>query len=92
MDNAGRFIESGADAVKMEGFHEDVIAALTASGIDVVAHIGLSPQESAERRAFVKKFEEAVRLIEGARRLEEAGAAMILLEKVPRKDRPNDHR
>lgn len=81
--NARRFVENGADAVKLEGFYDDVVAALTEQGIDVIAHIGLNPQASAETRAFGKKFEEAVMLIEGARRLKAAGAAMIVLEKIP---------
>ncbi|MDD5167281.1 MAG: 3-methyl-2-oxobutanoate hydroxymethyltransferase [Syntrophales bacterium] len=81
--NARRFIDNGADAVKLEGLHYDVIAALAAEGIEAIAHIGLNPQLSTQKRAFGKKFDEAVVLIEGARRLEAAGAAMILLEKIP---------
>lgn len=83
--NAQRFIAGGADAVKLEGFHEDIIGALSGQGIDVIAHIGLNPQESGERRAFGKRFAEAVTLIEGAKRLEAAGAKMVLLEKIPEK-------
>jgi 3-methyl-2-oxobutanoate hydroxymethyltransferase len=85
LTNGRRFIENGADAVKLEGFHEDVITALTADGMEVMAHIGLNPQASAERRAFGKKFDEAVLLIERAKRLEAAGAKMIVLEKIPEK-------
>ncbi|MBN1381440.1 MAG: 3-methyl-2-oxobutanoate hydroxymethyltransferase [Deltaproteobacteria bacterium] len=83
--NARKFVDHGADMVKLEGFHENIIASLTADGIEVIAHIGLNPQASAERRAFGKKFDEAVLLIDGATRLEAAGAKMIVLEKIPQK-------
>lgn len=85
LSNAHRFVKNGADMVKLEGLHEEVVAALTESRIHVMAHIGLNPQESIERRAFGKKSDEAVSLIEDAMRLEKAGAKMMLLEKIPGK-------
>lgn len=85
LKNARRFVANGADMVKLEGFHDGIVAALTEDGIDVMAHIGLNPQASAERRAYGKRFEEARLLIEGAKKLQAAGAKMIVLEKIPAK-------
>ena len=47
MQNAGRIMkETGASAVKLEGGKEvcPQIRAITAAGIPVVAHIGMTPQ------------------------------------------------
>ena len=47
LENAGRFLkEAGADAVKLEGgsLRAPTVRALTANGIPVLAHIGITPQ------------------------------------------------
>jgi 3-methyl-2-oxobutanoate hydroxymethyltransferase len=83
-----RFYEEAAsDAVKIEVSTEDVnvVAAAVDAGIPVVAHLGLLPQsiESPEGyRAQGKDADSARRLIEDARRFEDAGACMLLLEAV----------
>jgi 3-methyl-2-oxobutanoate hydroxymethyltransferase len=87
--NAGRFLkEAGMDAVKLEGGREmaDTVAAVTAAGIIVVGHIGLTPQSVGQLggyRVQGRTAADARRLLEDAEALQDAGAAMIVLEMVP---------
>lgn len=87
--NAGRFMaEAGCDAVKLEGDGRLVptVEALSAAMIPVVVHLGLRPQAvhlSGGYRAQARDADSALRLIEDAKRLERAGACMLLLEAVP---------
>ena len=87
--NAGRFMaEAGADAVKIEGGAQTapVIEAISAAGVPVMAHIGLTPQSYSQLGGFKtqgRTAEAADRLIEDAEILEEAGAFAILVECVP---------
>jgi len=87
--NAGRFMaEAGCDAVKLEGGRNvaEVVEALTRATIPVMGHLGLTPQSIAQLGGFKaqgRDVETALRLIEDARILEEAGAFAILLEAVP---------
>jgi 3-methyl-2-oxobutanoate hydroxymethyltransferase len=87
--NAGRFLkEAGMDAVKVEGGREmaDTVRAITAAGILVVGHIGLTPQSAGRLggyRVQGKTAADAQRLWEDAQALEDAGACMIVLEMVP---------
>ena len=83
--NAGRFIkESGAAAVKLEGGASvsPLIQSITAAGIPVQAHIGLTPQSVHQMGGYrVQRDEE--RLVEDARRVEQAGAFSVVLEGIP---------
>lgn len=88
--NAGRLIqETGAHAVKLEGADEVVekIGALTKAGIPVCAHLGLTPQSVAVLGGYKvqgKETEAAVKLIEDAKKCEQAGAFAIVLECIPK--------
>jgi len=87
--NAGRFLqEGGMDAVKLEGGREraDAIRAITAAGIPVMGHIGLTPQSVNQLGGFRAQGKTAIaakRLIEDALILEDAGCFSIVLEAVP---------
>ncbi len=87
--NAGRLIqEGGAQAVKLEGGREAVPAVekLTAAGIPVMGHLGFTPQFIHRIGGFFvqgKTGTEALRLVEDARLLQEAGAFALVLELVP---------
>ncbi|MGV8059337.1 MAG: 3-methyl-2-oxobutanoate hydroxymethyltransferase [Smithellaceae bacterium] len=89
--NAGRFLqEAGAQAVKMEGGREtaQTVHKITSAGIPVMAHIGLTPQSIHQIGGFKvqgKKEDAALRIIEDAKILEEAGAFSIVLELIPEK-------
>lgn len=87
--NAARIMQEGqADAVKVEGADEVIykIAALTKAGIPVVAHLGLTPQSVGVLGGYKvqgKTSEAAVKLLEDAKKCEEAGAMAVVLECVP---------
>ncbi|MCL4426546.1 MAG: 3-methyl-2-oxobutanoate hydroxymethyltransferase [Firmicutes bacterium] len=87
--NAGRFMaEAGCDAVKLEGGRNmaEVVEALTKATIPVMGHLGLTPQSIAQLGGFKaqgRNVDTALRVIEDAKILEEAGAFAILLEAVP---------
>jgi len=87
--NAGRFMaEATCDAIKLEGGAEmaDRITAVRAAGIPVVGHLGLTPQSVAALggyRVQGRGAQQAKKIIDDAKALEEAGAFAILLEMVP---------
>jgi 3-methyl-2-oxobutanoate hydroxymethyltransferase len=87
--NAARFIqEGGAQAVKLEGGEvvADRVSRLVACGIPVQGHIGLTPQSVHQIGGYKvvgKTPEVAVRLLNDATALEEAGVFSIVLECVP---------
>ena len=82
--------ESGGHSVKMEGGREirESVERILSAGIPVMGHLGLTPQSIYKFGTYTvraKEEEEAKRLIEDARILEEAGCFAIVLEKVPAK-------
>ena len=83
--NANVFLDNGADAVKLEGGTEKVpiVTALTEQEIDVCAHIGHTPQIHGTRAStHGKTVANAKELIQTASALEDAGAKLIVLEKI----------
>lgn len=81
--------ETGANAVKVEGADDviDHIKALTKSGIPVVAHLGLTPQSVGVLGGYKvqgKSASAARKLMEDAKKCEEAGAFLLVLECVPK--------
>lgn len=87
LSNAIRFIKCGCDAVKMEGGHEivNIVKKLTEFGIPVMGHIGLKPQTASIGHGFRLEgttANDALKLIQDAKLLEESGAFSIVLEKV----------
>ena len=87
--NAGRFIqEGGAEAVKVEGGTEicPTIDAMIKADIQVMGHIGLTPQAIYRFGGFLvqgKTTNVAKKLILDAKNLEETGAFSIVLESIP---------
>ncbi len=87
--NAGRFIQAGAHAVKIEGGKPTrikTIEALIDAEIPVMGHIGLTPQSVNALGGFKvqgKGTEEARRLIDEAVALEQVGCFSVVLECVP---------
>jgi 3-methyl-2-oxobutanoate hydroxymethyltransferase len=87
--NAGRFMaEAGTDCIKLEGGSEMVpqMSAIVRSGIPAMGHLGLTPQSSSALGGFRvqgKGADQAKKIIDDAKALEEAGAFAILLEMVP---------
>jgi 3-methyl-2-oxobutanoate hydroxymethyltransferase len=87
--NGGRFLaESGCDAVKVEVDRRllNTVKRMSAAGLPVIAHLGLRPQWINAIGGYIaqgKTAEEAVRLMEDARMMVDAGAVALLLEAVP---------
>ena len=88
--NAGRLMKEGrANAVKLEGGAAvcPQIQAITACGIPVMAHIGLTPQSInafGGNKVQGKNEARATELLEDAKKVQEAGAFALALECVPK--------
>lgn len=87
--NAGRLIKEGhAQAVKLEGGATvcEQIRAIVNASIPVCAHIGMTPQSVNAFGGFKvqgKGEEAAQKILDDARRVQEAGAYAVVLECVP---------
>ena len=80
--------ESGAHAVKLEGGSEIVesIERILSAGIPVMGHLGLTPQSIYKFGTYTvraKEEEEARKLLEDCKLLEDAGCFSIVFEKIP---------
>jgi 3-methyl-2-oxobutanoate hydroxymethyltransferase len=85
--NARRFVECGAQAVKLEGgaSRAPQIRAIIAAGIPLMAHIGMLPQSVREEGGYKVKGRsaaEAEQLLADAHAVEAAGAFSVVLEIV----------
>lgn len=86
--NAGRFLQAGATAVKLEGGAAvvDRVEAMAKIGIPVVGHLGMTPQSVHQYggyRVQGKGKDRAQQLLEDAQALDAAGAVAIVLEAIP---------
>ncbi|MDE6297082.1 MAG: 3-methyl-2-oxobutanoate hydroxymethyltransferase [Muribaculaceae bacterium] len=80
--------ESHAEAVKIEGGSEirESVERILSAGIPVMGHLGLTPQSINKFGTYAvraRQEEEARKLIDDARLLEELGCFAIVLEKIP---------
>jgi 3-methyl-2-oxobutanoate hydroxymethyltransferase len=86
--NAGRFLQAGATAVKLEGgaMVADRVAAMTSFGIPVMGHLGMTPQSVHRYGGYKvqgKDSDHAKALLNDAKALEAAGAFAIVIEAIP---------
>lgn len=86
--NAGRLLQAGAAAVKLEGgaVMADRVKAMTSLGIPVVGHLGMTPQSVHALGGYKvqgKVEDQAAKLLDDARALEAAGAFALVLEAIP---------
>ncbi len=86
--NAGRLIQAGAAAVKLEGgaVMADRVQAMTSLGIPVVGHLGMTPQSVHALGGYKvqgKVEDQVAKLLDDARALEAAGAFALVLEAIP---------
>jgi 3-methyl-2-oxobutanoate hydroxymethyltransferase len=82
--------ETGAHAIKLEGGEEVVesVKRILSAGVPVMGHLGLTPQSIYKFGTYVvraREEEEAMKLIQDAHLLQEAGCFAIVIEKVPAK-------
>jgi 3-methyl-2-oxobutanoate hydroxymethyltransferase len=87
IENAVRFMKEGAaHAVKFEGPQMDLVEQLSAIGVPVMAHLGLTPQSVhlfGGYKVQGRSEEQAENIVRWAKELEEAGAFSLVLECVP---------
>ncbi len=86
--NAGRLLQAGAAAVKLEGGRPVLpqVQAMTRFGIPVMGHLGMTPQSVHQFGGYKvqgKDKNQAEALLEDAKGLESAGAFAVVLEAVP---------
>lgn len=87
--NAGRIIAEGrAQSVKLEGGRSvaPVIERMVGAGIPVMAHVGLTPQSVHAMGGFRvqgKSEEDAQRILDDAKAVQDAGAYALVLEGIP---------
>ena len=88
MENAVDLLAAGGVMVKLEGAGPmiPIVDYLTSRGVPVCAHLGLTPQSVNQLGGFkVQAREEkaALKLLDDARAMQQAGAQMLVVECVP---------
>ena len=89
LENAGKMIKAGANAVKLEGCNEHILELVkrcVESGIPVLGHLGFTPQlmNTIGGHKIQGKTANNIELIlDSAKKLEEAGCFGIVLELMP---------
>ncbi len=89
LENAGKMIKAGANAVKLEGCNDHIINLIkrcTESGIPVLGHLGFTPQlmnALGGHKIQGKTSDKIEAILESAKKLEEAGCFGIVLELMP---------
>jgi 3-methyl-2-oxobutanoate hydroxymethyltransferase len=85
LENAGRLIQAGAEALKLEGGESIVeqVRALVGAGIPVLGHVGLLPQSILETGGYKiqgRTPQSAERVLRDAKALEQAGVFAMVIE------------
>jgi len=83
LENAKKFLEAGANGVKIEGKKTDSTKALIKTGIPVMGHVGMLPQIAETYQVKGKKPEEAHEILQDALELDRLGVFSIVLECIP---------
>lgn len=89
LENAGKMISAGANAIKIEGCNDHIIELTkrcVESGIPVLAHLGLTPQllnNIGGYKVQGKTAEQTEYILECAKKLQKAGAFAVVLELIP---------
>ena len=87
IENAGKFIQAGMDAVKIEGYFPERIKSVVDSGTLVMGHLGLTPQTRARfggYRVQATTSDEVDKLMVQAKDIQDKGVSLLLLEAVPK--------
>ena len=89
LENASKMIKAGANAVKLEGCNDHIIELTrrcTESGIPVLSHLGFTPQlmnSLGGHKIQGKTADNTEKILDCAKKLEEAGAFGVVLELMP---------
>ncbi len=90
MDAVQELMQAGASAIKIEGagHQAELIAHIVEAGVPVMGHIGLTPQSIHNlggHKVQGRGEGDALKLIDDAKKLEQAGCFAIVLECIPNK-------
>ena len=89
LENAGKMIKAGANAVKLEGCNDHIINLVkrcTETGIPVLGHLGFTPQlmnTLGGHKIQGKTSDKIEAILESAKKLQEAGCFGVVLELMP---------
>ena len=87
LENAAKLMQQGgAQMIKLEGCHTTIIEFLVNFGIPVCGHLGLLPQSIHQLGRYKvqgKLSQDADSMVEDAKKIEQAGASLLVLECVP---------
>ena len=89
LENAGKMIKAGANAVKLEGCNDHIINLVkrcVESGIPVLGHLGFTPQlmnTLGGHKIQGKTSDKIEAILDSAKKLQEAGCFGIVLELMP---------
>ena len=89
LENASKMIKAGANAVKLEGCNEHILNLVkrcVETGIPVLGHLGFTPQlmnTIGGHKIQGKTVDNIEKILECAKKLEEAGAFAVVLELTP---------
>ena len=89
LENAGKMIKAGANAVKLEGCNEHILELVkrcVESGVPVLGHLGFTPQlmnTIGGHKIQGKTSDKIETILESAKKLQEAGCFGIVLELMP---------
>lgn len=82
-ENAKRFLEAGANGVKIEGNRLEIVKTLLDSDIPVMGHVGLLPQTAESYKVRGKSVQEAEQIFRDALDVDKIGVFSIVLECIP---------
>ncbi len=88
LTHAHQLIQAGAEMVKLEGAHVDIIKTIRDENIAVCAHLGLLPQSIEHLEGYKvqgRDTHSAERIFQDALAVEKAGAQLLVLECIPAK-------
>ncbi len=87
LKNAAKLMQkSAAQMVKLEGAHTEIIKFLVNFGVPVCGHLGLLPQSINQLGTYKvqgKNLQDAEKIIADAKKIEQAGASILVLECIP---------
>ena len=87
LENSAKLMqEGGAQMVKLEGNHPEIIRFLVDFGVPVCGHLGLLPQSINQLGSYKvrgREQAEANKILADAQSLEQAGIGLLILECVP---------
>lgn len=83
LENANFFLKAGAHAVKIERKPE-IAGFLVSSGINVMGHVGLTPQTITDFKVQGKNEDAASQILSEAKLMDKYGCFSVVIECVPR--------